>query len=606
MIKELKYSCILVFIAMGLKVIAQQPPKQNIILILADDMGWMDSETYGSSYYETPNLTRLANEGMLFTDAYAASPLCSPTRASMMSGQYPARLHLTSAITHKDVPTPRPLAPQADQYCGNISNKNHMPLEIYTIAEALRDAGYTTAHIGKWHLSPNRGKNVGDAQPNFNAENQGFDFVIGGDHLPGPPDYYSPYKNGIRNLEPKKEGEYLNERLAKEAIHWMEAVKKSGKPFFLNFWNYAVHTPIIPKKDLLPKYEEKPLLQDQVSTPEMATMLESMDHGLGMLLDWLDLPENRNIKENTIIIFTSDNGGVVHDLNVAGIKKQITSNRPLRGGKANSYEGGTRVPWIVRWPGRVKAATVSDEPISSIDIYPTLLDASGTKHGHGNVLDGQSLASILKGGAMGERPLFSHFPHVFGILCAPSTTVRLGDFKLLRFYWAGKNANSHYYELYNLKQDPSEAINLASYMPEKVNELDALISQHLEDTEALIPIPNTNFIGNPLKPRSNPNNAPNRPRSLRLSQTKLKAKSTKGSQKFQLVDEKGNPVKTTALVLDGGKWVQIKNLSDGQVEVTWDRSLKQDDANVLFGWSGGETVFEMNGWTFDPIELVIR
>lgn len=205
----------------------------------------MDSSTYGSKYYQTPNMSRLAKEGMLFTDAYAASPLCSPTRASIMSGQYPSRLRMTVAITAKSVNEPKALKPEGRAHCGKVESKNHMPLEVYTLAEALKDGGYTTAHIGKWHLAH---------KPEHYADHQGFDFVIGGAHLPGPPDYYSPYRNGIRNLKAGPKGEYLNERLAEESIQWIQSVK--GKPFFLNFWHYAVHGPIIAKKDLMPKYQK--------------------------------------------------------------------------------------------------------------------------------------------------------------------------------------------------------------------------------------------------------------------------------------------------------------------------------------------------------------
>ena len=332
--------------------------KPNIILILADDMGWADSELYGSTYYETPNLTRLASEGMHFTNAYAASPLCSPTRASIMSGQHPARLHLTQAITPKNVAEPKALAPKANQYCGEVQNKNHMPLEVFTVAEALKESGYNTAHIGKWHLTTSYpGWKEGDST--YNAEYQGFDFVIGGSHLPGPPDYYSPYGNRINNLSPGPEGEYLNERLAEESIKWIKSVKNSDTPFYLNFWQYAVHGPWIAKKDLMPKYLAKTDPRGFQDCPEMGTMLESMDNSIGMLLDWLDLPENKSVKDNTIIIFASDNGGVAHLVNVDGTKRQVTSNRPLRGGKANTYEGGTRIPWIVRWPQHIAAGAVS-------------------------------------------------------------------------------------------------------------------------------------------------------------------------------------------------------------------------------------------------------
>ena len=577
----------------------------NIILILADDMGWADSELYGSTYYETPNLIRLAKEGMHFTNAYAASPLCSPTRASIMSGQYPARLKITVAITPKNVSEPKALPPEPNQYVGKVQNKNHMPLEIFTLAEALKESGYNTAHIGKWHLSTsNPGWKTGDTI--YNAENQGFDFVIGGGHLPGPPDYYSPYRNRIPNLSPGPEGEYLNERLAEESIKWINAVKDSDAPFYLNFWQYAIHGPWIAKKDLMPKYLAKTDPQGLQDCPEMGTMIESLDNSVGLLLDWLDLPENKKVKENTIIIFASDNGGVAHPVKVGGTKKQVTSNRPLRGGKANTYEGGTRIPWIVRWPNKVKAGTISDTPISTVDLYPTLLEISGTKPKPEIVLDGNNITPIFKGESMDDRPLFFDFPHVFGILSASSTTVRLGDYKLLRFYWAGKKPNSHHYELFNLKQDPSEAVNLASYMPEKVKELDALISQHLTTTDALIPIPNKNYTGNPLKLRAGKKRAPNRPTSLQLPKNKFKAKPTKGSQKIQLVDENGTPIKTAAVAIEGSEWIQIKPLKDGQVEVSWDRTLKKEDAKILFGWNGGTTAQEMNDWTLDPVELVIK
>ena len=576
----------------------------NIIVILADDMGWADSDLYGSTYYETPNLRRLAKEGMYFTNAYAASPLCSPTRASIMSGHYPGRLRLTKAITPPDVKNPKALEPKSNQYCGDVQNKNFMPLEVYTVAEALKASGYTTAHIGKWHLthSENGWK---DGVDKYNADYQGFDFVIGGSHLPGPSTYYSPYKNAIRNLVPGPEGEYLNERLAAESIKWINSVKDAKQPFFLNFWHYAVHGPWVPKKDLMPKYLAKTDPQGLQNCAEMGTMIESMDTSVGMLLDWLDLPENETLKNNTIIIFASDNGGVAHKVKVNGKKRQVTSNRPLRGGKGNTYEGGTRIPWIVRWPGKVEAGSISETPISTIDMYPTLLEVSGTKPKQNIVFDGQSILPILKGETLEDRPLFFDFPHVFGAMAASSTTVRLGDYKLLRFYWAGKKPNSHHYELFNLKQDPSEAVNLANYMPEKVKELDALISQHLKATDALIPIPNKNFTGNPLKLRAGKKRAPNRPTSLHLPKNKFKAKGAQGSQKIQLVDENGTPIKTAAVAIEGSEWIQIKPLKDGQVEVSWDRNLKKEDAKILLGWKGGISVLEMNDWTNEPVALRI-
>ena len=603
----------LILMGTGCEKHTTETPPPNIILILADDMGWVDSELYGSTYYETPNLTRLAKEGMYFTNGYAASPLCSPTRASIMSGQYPARLRITRAIVPSSAFEPKALPPKPNQYCGDIQNKNHMPLEVFTLAEALKESGYKTAHIGKWHLAP-PGENWNSKDETFCAENQGFDFVIGGAHLPSPTDYYSPYIDPlsgrtIRNLSPGPDGEYLNERLAEESIKWIKSAKDSGSPFYLNFWHYAVHGPWIAKEDLLPKYLSKTDPRGLQSCPEMGTMLESMDNSIGILLDWLDLPENESIKNNTIVLFVSDNGGVVHEIKgqmSTGIRRNITSNRPLRGGKANTYEGGTRVPWIVRWPGHITEDAVCNTPISTLDIYPTLLEISQTKSGKEHILDGQSILPLLEGKTIEERPIFIDFAHHVHHLSASSSSVRLGDFKLLRFYWAGENAASHYYELFDLKHNPSESINLAAYMPEKVKELDALISQHLEETEMLMPIRNINFEGNPRTPRSDPEKSVIRPKSYHLSQSEFVIEQDKGSHNFQLLDQDGKPCKTTALELEGSNWIQLKNLENGQVKITWNRSLKKENTKVLFGWNGGTTAQEMNDWTLDPVELVIK
>jgi arylsulfatase A-like enzyme len=287
----------------------KENPRPNVIVILADDLGWSDTSLYGSTYYDTPSLERLAREGMRFTDAYAASPLCSPTRASIMTGQYPARLHLTEAITpNRATAEPKALLPKESQYCGDVGTKDHLPLEVRTLAESLQRHGYATAHIGKWHLSTPQNETSA-----FDAGHRGFDFVIGGDRLAGPPDYYSPYRKGklaIPNLTPGPEGEYLNERLSAEAIKWMGSVRDSGKPFYLNLGTYAVHGPIIAKKDLLPKYQAKTDPRGLQDCPEMATMIESLDASVELLLDWLDRPKNREIKSNTMVVFVSDNGGV--------------------------------------------------------------------------------------------------------------------------------------------------------------------------------------------------------------------------------------------------------------------------------------------------------
>ena len=589
---------------------AQQQP--NVIMILIDDMGWADSSTYGSEYYQTPNLTRLAQEGMLFTDAYAAAPLCSPTRASIMSGQYPARLRITKAITPGDKLEPRALPAKDNEYCGRVEGRDHMPLEIVTIAERLRDTGYNTAHIGKWHLTPSD-KNWNNENESFNAEHQGFDFVIGGEHLPGPTDYYSPYLDTtsgrtIRNLAPGPEGEYLNERLAEESIKWIESVRDSGDPFYLNFWHYAVHGPIIPKKDLMPKYIERRNPDADQRCPEYATMIDSMDNSIGILLNWLDKPENKEIKDNTLILLTSDNGGVTHR-EVDG--NPWTSNRPLRGGKANTYEGGSRVPWLVRW-NKTPAGTVCNTPVITTDIYPTLLELAGLKPNPDTVMDGRSIVALIEGKPLDDKPIFVHFPHNMGLICTPSSFVRDGDWKLIRFYWAGGEGKKHYYELFNLKADPMEAVNLATYYPEKVSELDAIIDELIQETDALIPTANPDYKGDVVPPlrgnrqgHSKTESVSSRPETLRLERTHIDA-AQGGSKIIQLVDQNGKKRKTAGVLYKGEQWVTVENRADGSVKVTWDRSEKNGPAEVLFGWSGGSTTEDVNGWTMGPYVMEIK
>lgn len=566
----------------------------NVIMILIDDMGWADSSTYGSTYYQTPNLTRLAEQGMLFTDAYAANPLCSPTRASIMSGQHPARLRMTVAVTPKSVEEPKALPVAGKAYCGKVQSKNHLPLEVFTLAEALKEDGYATAHIGKWHLTE-RGMDQ------FRAEHQGFDFVIGGGSLPGPPDYYSPYKNAIPNLKAGPKGEYLNERLAEESIKWIRSVETSGQPFYLNLWHYAVHGPIIAKKDLLPKYEALRDPNADQRCPEMATMLESMDSSVGILLDWLDEPQNSELKANTVILLTSDNGGVIHkDLN----GNAWTSNRPLRGGKANTYEGGMRVPWIVSWPGQIQSGTTCETPVQTVDIYPTVLELAGIQPNNEQTIDGQSIVPLLNEQPMEHQPIFTHFPHVFGIMCAPSTAVRVGDWKLIRFHHAGQDAASDAFELFHLGMDPGEAIDLAPYFPEKVTELDRLITGHLQATDALLPVRNGNYKGNPRASRTNKKKAANRPQQLHLKETAIQTTQA-GTRRVQLLDEHGQARKTQALVLEGYEWVSVENRADGSVDVIWQSPPADAAAKVLFGWKGGATVFEVNDWTMPACELLI-
>jgi hypothetical protein len=277
-----------------------------------------------------------------------------------------------------------------------------------------------------------------------------------------------------------------------------------------------------------------------------------------------------------------------------------TSNLPLRGGKANTYEGGIRVPWIMSWPGHIPPGSTSSTPVSTIDLYPTILQVSGAKPPAGQPIDGVSLVPLLEGGPLTKRPLFFDFPHDFSWMCAPSASVRLGDYKLLRFYWAGENAATHHYELFDLGRDPGETVNLAAFMPDKVRELDALIEKHLQETGALTPIRNAKYRGNPARPR---NQQPGRPGSISLDESDVAALTGlegTGARKVRLRGEKNNPLDSSALVIEGAEWVQAENLPDGSVEIRWETAKKKGPAKVLFGWRPGNSARLMNDWTLEP------
>ena len=581
---------------------AQEKP--NIIVILLDDMGIMDSSTYGSDYYETPNLTRLANAGVKFTKAYAASPLCTPTRSSILTGQFPARTRMTAITNHKSADDPQPTKVEPSWAVGDIQPRSHIPVGITTLGQVLKNNEYHTAHIGKWHLYY-EGVRVGkieDHQP----EGHGFNHVIGGRTLPGPAGgYYSPYKSNFYNLTNGPDGENLTERLSQEAIDWMEGLpKEDRKPFFLNLWQYAVHGPIISYEQADQKYKDSRDSTANQRCPEMATMLASMDSSVGILLDWLDLPKNAALKDNTLIILTSDNGGVTHKETDLG--NTYTANRPFRGGKANTYEGGMRVPWIVSWPGNsnIKVGTASDVAVTTLDIFPTILDAANITQPNNQVLDGRSFFPALEGNPMEDTPVFTDFPHRMGILCAPSVAVRYGDWKLIRYYWAATSVGvpTHYYELFNLVKDPMEAINLTDYYPDKITELDAMITQHLDATDALIPNSNPKYIG-PV-PFSRGTSSDLTPVTLTVENQQI-CVSENGEQKLQLLDQKGAKRYTHALVLEGEDFVTVTNTADGKPVVSWDVSSSESTSKVLLGWSGGATTRDVNNWTLAPVMVTV-
>jgi len=452
---------------------AAKPPL-NFVIILVDDLGWTDLTCFGSTYYETPNLDRLASQGMRFTDAYAACAVCSPTRAAVMTGRYPARVGVTDWIrarfqggavpADKKNPTAYVGGPGHKVLCP--PNPFWMELDELTIAEALKPAGYVACHIGKWHLGPD------DQYP----DRQGFDFNIGGCDYGQPPSYFDPYTNrrltqGIPTLKPRREGEYLTDREADEAARFINDHR--DKPFFLYMAHYAVHTPIQAKKDLAAKYQAKPKTNQK--NPTYAAMVHSVDDSTGRILAALD---DAKVADRTVVIFTSDNGGLLGP----------THNAPLRAGKGWPYEGGIRVPLIVRWPGVVPAGAVSHVPVTSVDYFPTLVEAAGLKPPSGRAIDGESLIPVLtQKGTLKRDAIFWHFPHYRGREIPPYSIIRQADWKLIKRY-DGKP-----FELFNLKDDLSEKTDLAEKMPDKVKELDAKLVAWLESAGAKVPKPNPDY-----------------------------------------------------------------------------------------------------------------
>ena len=465
--------------------------KPNVIFILADDLGWSDTGLYGTTkFLETPNIDLLAKRGMTFTNAYAANPLCSPTRASIMTGLYPARTGITTPCCHE--PAVRLEAKLVDkaapfQPALQVVSASRLKPEYYTLAEALHDAGYTTGHFGKWHLG----------QEPYSPIEQGFDVDVPHYSNAGPAgSNIAPWRFPAELHFTGKPGEHIEDRMASEAIEFIRANK--NKSFFLNYWAFSVHAPFDAKADLIKKYEAKADPNDPQRCPVYGAMVQTFDENVGRLIRVLD---ELKLTDNTIIVFFSDNGGNMYN-RVDGIRGTIfdindpvngippTSNAPLRGGKATIYEGGTRVPCVVVWPGKVKPGSRSNAFLSSVDWYPTILDMTGVTPKETVKFDGVSQTPALLGLETPRDTVFCCFPHYTPATGAvPSVWVRRGDWKLIRFFCDGPEQADRF-ELYNLKEDLGETKNLATEHPEKVKELDALISEHLKEINAVIPVKN--------------------------------------------------------------------------------------------------------------------
>ncbi len=450
--------------------------KPNVLFILADDLGWRDLSVEGSPFYESPHIDRIANEGTRFTQGYATCQVCSPSRASLMTGKYPARVDISNYIG----------APEREDWKRNTkllppAYARSLPHDETTLAEAFKDAGYKTFFAGKWHLG---------GEGSF-PEDHGFDINVGGHHRGSPPGgFFSPYENP--KMEDGPVGEYLPLRLGEETAAFIES--HNDEPFLAYLSFYNVHAPIQTTKALWEKYRAKataepvaqarfivdrttPVRQVQ-DHPLYAGMVEAMDDAVGIVLNTLD---RLGLEDNTIVVFTSDNGGVS-----AGDGK-ATSNLPLRGGKGRQWEGGIREPFYIKWPGSPSQGTVSHTPVIGNDFFPTLLELAGLPLLPEQHLDGVSLAPLLNGGSIPERNLYWHYPHYGNQGGEPSSIIRDGDWKYIYYYEDRRS------ELYNLSNDPTEQTNIVSIYPDLAQSLKAKLDDWLEEVGATYPYANPNY-----------------------------------------------------------------------------------------------------------------
>lgn len=444
--------------------------KLNFIFILVDDWGWTDAGCCGSDLYETPNIDRLASEGVRFTDGYAACTVCSPTRASLMTGKYPARLHVTDWIEGHKRPYAKLKVPDWT-----------MQLEHgeVTLAEALREAGYATAHVGKWHLG----------KTEYYPDKQGFDVNMFGNHKGSPPSYFYPYTRNddrwsaaLTNLTGGKEGEYLTDREAEEVCKFIEVHQE--EPFYINLAHYAVHTPLQAKEKLVNYYKGKINEENEHRNATYAAMVHSVDESLGVIRGKL---EELGLLENTVIFLTGDNGGLTARDWIPG---GVTDNSPLREGKGSAYEGGVRVPAIIRHPEHLSGAVCS-EPVITCDYYPTILSMAGIKgnSNHNKSVDGTDLLPVLQNtsASLAREALYWHYPHYHPGGATPHSAVRCGDYKLLEFFEDGR------LELYNLREDIGETNNLTDTLPEKAIQLYEMLDAWRKSVGAQLPTENPDY-----------------------------------------------------------------------------------------------------------------
>ncbi len=458
---------ILLFLASGSVAAQEAPPgRMNLVLIVVDDLGWADLGCYGADLHRTPHIDALARSGLRFTQSYAASPVCSPTRASLHTGRHPARLGIT---VWRERAAQGPMRGRG-LICPRGSD--HLPHSEITLAEVLRQAGYTTLHVGKWHLGTDL----------HAPETQGFDVNIGGTRWGAPPTFFYPYRGlfGARkehryvpDLPFGSPGEYLTDRLTQEAIELLRRVK--DRPFFLHLAYHTVHTPIEAKPEVVRIYRQRVRPGMKHQNPTYAAMVHHLDENVGRLLAEL---RQLGLEQNTAVVLLSDNGGYVNHYQ----GRRVTNNYPLRSGKGSLYEGGIRIPTIVRWPGVTPAGKVCHEPISTVDWFPTILNLLGLKNPGQVPLDGMDISSVLKNprARLSRRALFFHYPHFYPTT-TPVSAVRQGEWKLL-WYFDGPRA-----ELYNLADDPGEQHDLAREHPRRMEQLAAELRRWWQQVGAELP-----------------------------------------------------------------------------------------------------------------------
>ncbi len=553
------------------------PP--NIVFILADDLGWRDLGCFGSTFHQTPNLDQLAARGVRFTQAYAANPLCSPTRSSILTGLWPARTGITAPVCHlPKVVLEKGLVPgNPNQPVLVAESVTRLSTDYVTLPKILKSAGYRTGHFGKWHLGP---------EP-YSALQHGFD--VDWPHWPGPGpagSYVAPWKFPASLGIEHREGDHIEDRTSDQVVGFIRENK--DRPFFVNYWQFSVHAPYDAKDKLVAKYRKLAKEDHPQRNPVYGAMVESLDDGVGKVMRAL---EETGIADRTIIVFFSDNGGISWGDKAGGQHKSArfqedmgsppTSNLPLRNGKASLYEGGVREPCIVVWPGVVRGGSTNDAMIQSIDWMPTLLEMANVERPKSVAPDGISIVPALRGGKLERDTLFTHFPHDTPASGQhPATSVRKGDWKLIRIY--GQNEDgSDQLELYHLRDDLGESTNVASKHPELVKELNQLIETFLKETQAVVPKRNPNY--------------------KKSVAGASEAGGWRGSKDVQLtVDRDGLRLTSSG----NDPWISTRDVPSftGPFVVEWEmRSSASGDGQVLYSTAANGGFARGTGISFSPI-----